>query len=128
MKKLIALLVILAVFSTAVFAAPAAAGVAFGEASASTIVSLTADTDDLFATVDAVALTDGESATVEGEGPVGGVVGAVLGGIGGAIGGAIAVVQSGSSKTFAQVVATIAGCAIAGALTLGTIGSLLPTP
>jgi hypothetical protein len=62
-------------FSTATFAAPTAAGVAFGEASASTIVSPTADTDDLFVTVDAVALTDSEAQAIEGEGVAGASVG-----------------------------------------------------
>jgi hypothetical protein len=73
MKKVIALLTMMAVFSTAVFAAPLSVAGSLGTTSSE--FSLAGQTsadpngfDDLFADVQAVQLTAAEAAEVEGEG------------------------------------------------------------
>jgi hypothetical protein len=88
MKKVISVLVIMAVFSSAVFAAPLS--VAGSLDTSSREVSYSAgslgpemfnDSNDLFADVEAVALTDTEAAEVEGEGWLGALVGGFVGSV-----------------------------------------------
>jgi hypothetical protein len=73
MKKVIAVLTMMAVFSTAVFAAPLSVAGSLGTTSSE--FSLTGQTsagpngfDDLFADVNAAALTEEEALAVEGDG------------------------------------------------------------
>jgi len=83
MKKFVSVFLILALFSTTVFAAPVSP-VSPGEPLPGTAEALL-DEGDLFADVDAVALTQEEAEAVEGEGFFGSLLGAVVGGIVGAI-------------------------------------------
>jgi hypothetical protein len=130
MKKITALLVALALFATTAFAAPISVVASLPE-SAQTMVSST-DLDDLFADVSAVALTDIEAQTVEGDGPIAAVAGAIVG----AVVGVAAVVtnvipynppsqsrDNTASKvvTAATVIASYAGMG-------AVIGAGLPTP
>ena len=80
MKKVIALLVVMAVFSTTVFAAPlsSVAGSVDMPSRETSRIELSANTDDLFADVRAVALTTEEAQAVEGEGWGGYFVSCVL--------------------------------------------------
>jgi hypothetical protein len=88
MKKVISVLVIMAVFSTAVFAAPLSiAGsldISSREVSRTELASKTegfSEFDDLFADVQAVALTTEEAQAVEGEGFWGAVIGGIVGAV-----------------------------------------------
>jgi outer membrane lipoprotein SlyB len=90
MKKVIALMVIMAMFSTTVFATPLS--VAGSSDALSGEISLSSQSDaDLFADVQAAALTPEEVQAVEGEGwfnaLISGICGGIVGGIAGAIGG-----------------------------------------
>jgi hypothetical protein len=83
MKKVIAILTIMAVFSTAVFAAPLSVAGSLGTTSSE--ITLAGQTsvgpnglDELFADVNATALTDEEAAAVEGDGPFSALIGAIV--------------------------------------------------
>jgi hypothetical protein len=80
MKKFIAVLLVLVAFSTAAFAAPAVPGTAIEKGFSTTAECVTAEcttvtrnvafggfSEDLFASVNAVALTETQAAEVEGE-------------------------------------------------------------
>ncbi|MDR2446580.1 MAG: hypothetical protein LBD58_04735 [Treponema sp.] len=94
MKKVIALMVIMAIFSTTAFAAPLS--VADSQDALSEEISLssqTFETDaDLFADIQPAALTSEEAQAVEGEGwlnaLISGAIGSVIGGLTGAASGA----------------------------------------
>jgi hypothetical protein len=86
MKKVIVVMVIMAMFSTTVFAAPLSAAGSLDKTSLEGFRSDN-DFDDLFADVNAVALTIEEVQNVEGEGFWGGLLCSVAFGIAGAFGG-----------------------------------------
>jgi hypothetical protein len=76
MKKVVALMVIMAVFSTTAFAAPLS--VAGSSDTLSEEISLSSQSEaDLFADVDSVALTSEEAQAVEGEGWISGMLAAI---------------------------------------------------
>jgi uncharacterized protein YcfJ len=86
MKKVIAVLVIMGVFSTTLFAAPLSVAGSWDTSSqevSRTELSAKADAlnefDDLFADVQAVALTPEEATAVEGDGFFGAIFGAAVG-------------------------------------------------
>jgi hypothetical protein len=83
MKKIISLMVALALFASTAFAAPISVAASFVEPVTAQTVSpsASADIDALFADVDAVPLTDSEAQAVEGESWVGAVVGYLIGGV-----------------------------------------------
>jgi hypothetical protein len=89
MKKVVSVLAIMAVFSTAVFAAPLSLAGSLDTSSREGVSGIEAfsDFEDLFADVQAVALTDSEAQAVEGEGIVGGFLGFSLGFAAGALSG-----------------------------------------
>jgi hypothetical protein len=70
MKKVVSVLAIMAVFSTAVFAAPLSLAGSLDTSSREVVSGIEAfgDFEDLFTDVQAVALTDNEAQAVEGEG------------------------------------------------------------
>jgi hypothetical protein len=93
MKKVVALLMVLAVFSATVFAAPVSIAGSLDASSREVLsagLSVKTDNpdgfDDLFADVRATPLTDIEASETEGEGFWGGLLGGVAGGIAGALG------------------------------------------
>ena len=77
MKKIVSLLVVLALFASTAFAAPVSVAASLPEPTQT--VTPSADLDALFADVNAVPLTDIEAQAVEGDGPVGAVIGAIAG-------------------------------------------------
>lgn len=111
MKKIIAILMVLALFSTSVFAAPLSVSASLDSPvpvdDKSEAIKGFSFEDDLFTGVQAVALTDEEAAAVEGEGPWG----AFFGAIGGAIIGIVdwAVNGNGNWQTVIEPAAAGAG-------------------
>jgi hypothetical protein len=106
MKKIITLLVILAIFATSAFAVPVSGVDSLNAIQTDTaemsgnqtetapeLFSAVDELDALFADVQAVALTDTEASEIEGAGPVGAffgaIVGGAVGGAAGAVGGAV---------------------------------------
>ncbi|MDR0556634.1 MAG: hypothetical protein LBG43_02000 [Treponema sp.] len=78
MKKVIALIVIMAIFSTTAFAAPLSVAGSSDALSAETSLSSQSDVD-LFADVHVAALTPEQAQAVEGAGPFGAILGGIVG-------------------------------------------------
>ena len=119
MKKVVSLLVALALFATTAFAAPVSVAASLPEP-VQTVAS-SADLDALFADVNAVALTEEEAQAVEGEGIFGAII---FGGFGACVGGFLGLtvgVVTGDIKT-----GTKAGMASGGVI--GAIGGLIGFP
>ena len=91
MKRIIAFLIALSMFSISVFAAPASMAASLGnpvplEVKSEAAASFTLNTDDdLFADVNATQLTDEEAQAVEGEGFWGALIGGIIGGVSSAL-------------------------------------------
>jgi hypothetical protein len=115
MKKIVALLMVLALFSTTVFAAPLSVAASLGEpAQAKTVASSAVDEfDTLFADVQAVALTDLEASEVEGDG----FFGTIFGCLAAAVTTAIVVVDLVQGNTDAAS-KHLAGYSLAGGLVI----------
>jgi hypothetical protein len=116
MKKVVSVLVIMAVFSTAVFAAPLSVAGSLDtlsrEPSRTELASKTegfSEFDDLFADVQATQLTNADAAAVEGEGLFGTLIGAIAG--------AVTVAVTGGNVT--QVLSGAASGAVIGSLVSG---------
>jgi hypothetical protein len=109
MKKVIAFLTIMAVFSTAVFAAPLSVAGSLDTASSefSLAGQPSADPngfDDLFADVNAAALTEEEALAVEGEGWFSGLISGIV--------------------TVAKVASNVAAGNVIGAVYVGIVGGV----
>ncbi|MHB9293982.1 hypothetical protein Holit_03104 [Hollandina sp. SP2] len=128
MKKVISVLVIMAVFSTTLFAAPLSVAGSWDKPSqevSRTELSAKADMlnefDDLFVEVNAVALTTEEAQAVEGEGFISGfITGVMQWGTGAAV--------MGTNGTGQQQAASMLSSAIISGLFGGVCGLFVPIP
>jgi hypothetical protein len=112
MKRIIALLVVLVFFSNFVFAVPV----------------FTSDDSDLFADINASALTEEEAQTVEGEGFLGGLIGGIVAGVGFACM-FIGETLNNPPKTAADLAGTVAGGVLCvGLAVVGGVGLGLGLP
>ena len=139
MKKIIALFVAMAFFSTTVFAAPLSLAGSLGtqpnEFALAGQLSVGGHDGfgDLFADVDAVALTQEEAQAVEGEGSIGvAILSTALGAAGGFLGGLAggAIQQNAiNNRPIAVKVAVVTGTIVGGAIGAGfgvKVGAFLP--
>jgi hypothetical protein len=128
MKKIVAVLVVLALFTSTVFAGPVSRASLIDTVKTVKIdtASSFAGSADLFGDVQAPALSDTEAMEVEGEGFWGAVAGAVAGGcVGGVIGAgtcAVAGYQIGQSAGVGKITSVAVG-AVSGAL--GFVGGFI---
>jgi hypothetical protein len=83
MKKIVAVLVVLALFTSTVFAGPVSRASLIDTVKTVKIDTASgfADNANLFGDVQAPALSDTEAAAVEGEGAVGAIIGGFIGGM-----------------------------------------------
>ncbi|MDR2052137.1 MAG: hypothetical protein LBP80_01875 [Treponema sp.] len=118
MKKVVALLMILAVTSSTVFAAPVSA--ITGHQSGGSQDALSREVtrnnfDDLFNDVQATPLTNVEASEVEGEGFWGALIGGIIGGVG-----ATCLVIGDILNNPPKTVSEIGGTAVIGVIGVGT--------
>lgn len=136
MKKVISVLVIMAVFSTTVFAAPLSVAGSWDKQSQKVSprseLSATADAlnefDDLFGDVQAVALTTEEAQTVEGEGFLSGLAGFISGVIQYGVQSSVNIVRCQSNGTPQEQVSNMFTGAIINGIAGGIAGAVSPLP